>query len=65
MEAAGLAAPDFLPPFLRTHPLTAERRESLRTTYAQLQTDSPNEHLYLGRENLVRRITRQQREFEE
>jgi predicted Zn-dependent protease len=65
MEAAGLAAPDFLPAFLRTHPLTAERRESLRTTYAQLQADSPNDHLYLGRENLTRRLTRQQREFEE
>lgn len=63
MEAAGLAAPEFLPAFLRTHPLTAERRESLRTTYAQLQAATPNDHLYLGRENLTRRLARQQREF--
>jgi predicted Zn-dependent protease len=65
MEAAGLAAPEFMPAFLRTHPLTAERRESLRTTYTQLQADAPSDHLYLGRENLIRRVTRQQREFAE
>jgi Peptidase family M48 len=65
LEQAGLAAPDFLPAFIRTHPLTAERRDNLRATYAQLQAAAPNEHLYLGRENLARRLPRSQREFAE
>jgi predicted Zn-dependent protease len=65
MEAAGVAKSDFLPAFLRTHPLTAERRESLSTIYAQLQTAAPSNKLYLGRENLTRRITRQQQSFAE
>jgi predicted Zn-dependent protease len=65
MQAAGIAAPEFLPAFLRTHPLTAERRQSLRATYQQLQAAAPNDKLYLGRENLTRRMTRQQRSFEE
>jgi predicted Zn-dependent protease len=65
MQAAGVAGSDFLPGFLRTHPLTAERRESLRATYAELQAAAPSDKLYLGRENLARRITRTQREFAE
>jgi predicted Zn-dependent protease len=65
MQAAGLGTSEFMPAFLRTHPLTAERRESLRATYAELQAAAPTEKLYLGRENLVRRITRTQREFAE
>src|SRR5205085_70159 len=43
MQAAGVAAPEFMPAFLRTHPLTAERRDSLRTTYVELQAAVPNE----------------------
>jgi predicted Zn-dependent protease len=65
MQAAGLAAPEFLPAFLRTHPLTAERRESLQLTYRHLQTAEPKSMLYLGFENLGRRIPRQQKEFAE
>jgi predicted Zn-dependent protease len=65
MQAAGLAAPEFLPAFLRTHPLTAERRESLQLTYRHLQTAEPKSKLYLGFENLGRRIPRQQKEFAE
>src|SRR5262245_48514064 len=65
MQAAGVAAPEFMPAFLRTHPLTAERRESLRAAYGELQAAAPNEKLYLGQENLARRIPRPQREFAE
>jgi predicted Zn-dependent protease len=65
MEAAGLGAPEFLPAFLRTHPLTVERRDNLGTIYGQLQADEPRDDLYLGRENLTRRITRQERMFDE
>jgi predicted Zn-dependent protease len=63
MQAAGVAGSDFLPAFLRTHPLTAERRESLRVIYAELQATAPSNKLYLGQKNLARRISRSQREF--
>ncbi len=62
-EKAGFDPPDGLPAFLRTHPPSAERRENLRATFAKLQTAEPNDMLYLGRENLARRLTRKQREF--
>ena len=64
-DAAGKNPPDFMPAFFRTHPLTAERRENLTKTYADLQTAEPKANLYLGRENLTRRLTRAQREFPE
>jgi predicted Zn-dependent protease len=63
MQRGGAATSDFLPAFLRTHPLTAERRENLRATFLELQAAAPNERLYLGRENLKLRTTRQVREF--
>jgi predicted Zn-dependent protease len=65
MQRGGAATSDFLPAFLRTHPLTAERRKNLRATYLELQAATPNERLYLGRENLKRRTTRQERELAE
>jgi predicted Zn-dependent protease len=65
MQEAGADQPAFLPAFIRTHPLTAERRENLRTTYAELQAGDPQPRLYLGRENLARRITRAQQLFAE
>jgi predicted Zn-dependent protease len=64
-EKHGLDAPDFLPAFLRTHPPSAERRENLQTVFAQLHKGKAADKLYLGRENLQRRLTRQQREFAE
>lgn len=64
-DAAGKNPPDFMPAFFRTHPLTAERRENLTETYANLQIAEPKDRLYLGRENLSRRLTRAQREFAE
>jgi predicted Zn-dependent protease len=65
IENAGLTAPAFLPAFLRTHPLTADRRQQLRAGVAQLQTAEPKPKLYLGRSNLAHRITRHEREFAE
>lgn len=65
LEKAGKAPAAGMPAFLRTHPLTAERRENLRTTYAELQAAEPKPELYLGRENLRLRLTRGQREFAE
>ena len=64
-DAAGKNPPEFMPAFFRTHPLTAERRENLTQTYAELQAAEPKARLYLGRENLARRLTRAQREFPE
>jgi predicted Zn-dependent protease len=64
-DAAGKNPPEFMPAFFRTHPLTAERRENLTQTHADLQAAEPKAGLYLGRENLARRLTRAQREFAE
>lgn len=64
-EKAGFNQADFLPAFLRTHPPSAERNQNLRATFDKLQVAAPNDKLYLGRENLTRRLTRQQREFAE
>ena len=64
-EKHGLDQPDFFPAFLRTHPPSAERRENLAATFQKLQVAGAKEKLYLGRENLARRLTRQQREFAE
>ena len=64
-DAAGKNPPEFMPAFFRTHPLTAERRANLTKTYAGLQAAEPRAKLYLGRENLARRLTRAQREFPE
>ncbi|HEX5104785.1 MAG TPA: M48 family metallopeptidase, partial [Pirellulaceae bacterium] len=64
-DAAGKNPPEFLPAFFRTHPLTAERRENLTQTFATLQAAEPKGDLYLGRENLARRLTRAEREFAE
>jgi len=65
MDRAGLGAPEFLPAFLRSHPLTADRLERLRTSCAALQAAESKDHLYAGRENLIRRTPRWQQEFPE
>ena len=65
MDRAGLGSPAFLPAFLRSHPLTADRLEHLRTSCARLQAAEPKEQLYVGRENLHRRTTRAEQEFAE
>jgi predicted Zn-dependent protease len=65
MDRAGVSSAAFLPAFMRSHPLTADRLENLRTTLAGLETAQPRADLYLGRQNLLQRLTRAQREFNE
>jgi predicted Zn-dependent protease len=63
LEANGKNGPGGLPAFLRTHPLSAERRENLQKTFFELAAAEQRDKLYVGRENLERRLTRKQREF--
>ncbi len=65
LEAKGKNGPAGLPAFLRTHPASAERQEKLKKTYKELADADRRERQYIGRENLERRLTRQQREFKE
>lgn len=53
-----------MPSFLRTHPPSEERTKAVRELYEELQKDSPNEKLYIGKENLRRRVTRAEKEYE-
>ncbi len=52
-----------LPAFLHTHPNPMERRDAVIRQYDELQTDMPKQGLYVGKENLRRRIPRSAREF--
>ena len=65
LEAKGKNGQAGLPAFLRTHPDSAERRENLKQTCIKLAADEERDPLYVGRENLKRRLTRQQSEFME
>ncbi len=63
IEAAAEQLPTIpLPGFLRSHPVSRERIDALAEYYAQLQKDEPKDQLYVGRENLRRRITRAEQE---
>jgi predicted Zn-dependent protease len=65
LEAKNKNGINGLPAFLRTHPHSAERRENLQKTFVELAAADQRDKLYLGRENLDRRLTRKQREFPE
>lgn len=54
---------DFLPAFFRTHPRPAERSAAVRQAHERLQTAEPQPDLYLGVENLRRRVTRDEKRF--
>jgi predicted Zn-dependent protease len=54
----------FLPSYFRTHPPAEERAKAVQELYDELQKTAPNEHLYIGKENLRRRVTRAEREYE-
>jgi predicted Zn-dependent protease len=54
-----------LPDFLRSHPAPEGRHQAILELYDQLQQEQPKQKLYIGKENLRRRITRAQREFKE
>ena len=53
-----------LPSYFRTHPPAEERTKAVQELYEELQKATPNEKLYIGKENLRRRITREEKEFE-
>ena len=52
-----------LPSFLLTHPYHLDRYEAITDRFKQLQADRPKEGLYIGAENLVRRLPRLVEEF--
>ena len=55
--------PIALPSYFRTHPPAEERSKAVQDLYEELQRTAPNERLYIGKENLRRRITRAEKEF--
>lgn len=55
--------PDVMPGFLRTHPYSVDRHRAIMTQYEQLAREKPRDQLYIGRENLTRRIPRSEQEF--
>jgi predicted Zn-dependent protease len=59
IEAAARQTPAIpVPGFLRSHPVSRERVAALAELYAQLQKQEPKDKLYVGRENLRRRVAR-------
>jgi len=52
-----------LPQFLRSHPFSPERIRALEEFYLELQKQDPKQDLYVGRENLRRRIVRAEQRF--
>jgi len=52
-----------LPSFLLTHPYHLDRHEAITDRFKQLQVDKPKDDLYIGTENLVRRVPRSVKEF--
>lgn len=55
----------FLPSLLRSHPAPEGRHKAILELYHKLQQEKPKKKLYIGKENLRRRVTRAQREFRE
>ena len=54
-----------VPDFLRSHPAPEGRHQAIMHLYNKLQQEKPQPKLYVGKENLRRRVTRAQREFRE
>jgi len=52
-----------MPAFLHTHPNPMDRHDAVITQYGELQKAMPKQDLYIGRENLRRRIPRSVRKF--
>lgn len=51
--------------FFRSHPPDRERFQAIMRQFQELQRDQPRRELYLGRTNLLQRVTRNQRRFPE
>jgi predicted Zn-dependent protease len=54
-----------MPSFLRTHPYHAERYAAIKTFAAEARKERPDAKLYVGAENLRRRVPWSEREFVE
>ena len=52
-------------PLFRTHPPSAERKEQVAAVFGELQGTRPRSELYLGRRNLARRLTKEQKRLDE
>jgi len=52
-----------LPAFLRSHPISADRVKVLDEQYVELQKQDPKPELYIGRDNLRRRVPRAEQAF--
>ncbi len=52
-----------LPSFLLTHPYHLDRYEALTERFQELQATTPKDRLYIGTENLARRVPRSVKEF--
>jgi predicted Zn-dependent protease len=65
MHERGPGLRDVMPEFLQSHPDYLRRRENVQRIYEELQGDRPKDDLYVGQENLRRRITRAERRFPE
>lgn len=52
-----------LPSFLQTHPYHLDRYKAVSERFNQLQADTPKDDLYIGTENLARRVPRSTKEF--
>ena len=57
--------PAFFPDWLRSHPRWADRHQAILALYDELQKQQPRDRLYVGRENLRRRVPRSQKQFAE
>jgi beta-barrel assembly-enhancing protease len=55
--------PAMMPSMFRSHPPADERRQALSDEYEKLQKENPKVRLYVGKENLKRRVARSQQEF--
>jgi Zn-dependent protease with chaperone function len=53
-----------LPSYFRTHPPAEDRSKAVQELYDELQKTTPAAQLYIGKENLRRRITRAEKKFE-
>lgn len=63
MRRRDAAAGAPMPWFLKSHPDPLSRHREVTAVYERLQQENPRESLYVGRENLRRRIPRSKREF--
>jgi hypothetical protein len=54
-----------MPAFLRSHPDSKSRYQAIMKFYDELEEANPNDRLYVGKENLRRRIARSHRKFAE